>query len=72
MITFNQDATCVARILPPNGFVIYNCDPLKKRFERLNLTLFPNGLSIIEPLFKTNIFALVGTGSSTLCMWDYL
>ena len=74
--SFNQDSTCFA-CGEENGFVVYNCDPPTKRFSRLsNDTTEANGIGIIEMLFRSNIFAIVGGGKNpkyprnTLMIWD--
>jgi len=66
-VFFNQDSTCFA-CATRYGFGVYNCDPPKKRFGRHDV--FPDGLTIVEMLFKSNIFAIVGIPLTKLLIWD--
>jgi WD40 repeat protein len=74
-ISFNQDATCFS-CSNDNGFVVYNCDPFTKRFNRISNNNDNNGIRIIEMLFKTNIFVIVGGGKfpkypiNKVIIWD--
>ncbi len=75
-VSFNQDSTCFA-CGRENGFAVYNCDPPTERFNRLSSNEDePNGVGIIEMLFRSNIFAVVGGGRNpkyprnNLMIWD--
>ena len=75
-ISFNQDSTCFA-CGQENGFAVYNCDPPTERFSRLsNNNADSNGIGIVEMLFRSNIFAIVGGGvnpkypPNNLMIWD--
>lgn len=75
-VSFNQDSTCFA-CGQENGFAVYNCDPPTERFSRLsNDATEANGIGIVEMLFRSNIFAVVGGGKfpkyppNTLMIWD--
>ena len=75
-VSFNQDSTCFA-CGKENGFVVYDCDPPRERFSRLSQDQSePSGVGIIEMLFRSNIFAIVGGGQNpkysrnTLMIWD--
>lgn len=52
---FNQDASCFV-VTTTKGFSVYNANTLKSRFAR-HIGGCP---SLVEPLFRTNILALVG------------
>ena len=68
---FNQDSGCFASG-NESGFNIYNTSPLKKTFSRE----FEGGISIVEMIYRCNILALVGGGSSPkfspdqVLIWD--
>ena len=75
-VSFNQDSTCFA-CGRENGFAVYNCDPPTERFNRLSINEDePNGTGIVEMLFRSNIFAIVGGGQNpkyprnNLMIWD--
>ncbi len=75
-VSFNQDSTCFA-CGEENGFIVFNCDPSTERFNRLSKnTNEANGIGIVEMLFRSNIFALVGGGKNPkyprnmLMIWD--
>lgn len=70
-VSFNQDSSCFA-IGREDGFVVYNCDPPTERFRRTD----SKGVGIVEMLFRSNIFGLVGGGfkpkysNNHLMLWD--
>jgi len=74
-MSFNQDSTCYA-ISNINGFIVNNCDPSTERFNRFVYNNESNGIGIVEMLFRSNIFALVGGGKTpkkppnVLMIWD--
>ena len=78
-INFNQDGSCFA-IGTQKGFKIYNTSPFKENIERRNYyhikIELEGGIGLVEMLYKTNIIALVGGGSSPkylpnkVILWD--
>ena len=75
-VSFNQESTCFA-CGREDGFTVYNCDPPTLRFTRLSQTeLEASGIGIVEMLFRSNIFAIVGGGKqpkypcNTVMIWD--
>ena len=75
-VSFNQNSTCFV-CGKENGFAVYNCDPPAERFNRLSQDQSEaNGVGIIEMLFRSNIFAIVGGGRNPkyprnmLMIWD--
>ena len=68
-VGFNQDSTCIS-CGTSDGFIIWNCRPIVKRVERINL----GRIVIVEPLYRTNIIALVGDSekwpNNQLQIWD--
>ena len=74
-ILFNQDSTCFA-CGNQNGFAVYNSDPPSLRFSRISGDVDSGGINIVEMLFRSNIFALVGGGinpkyaPNKVMVWD--
>jgi len=75
-VSFNQDSTCFV-CGTDKGFAVYNCDPPTERFNRINKkSAGEDGIQIVEMLFKSNIFALVGGGEkpkypkNMVMIWD--
>jgi len=71
-VSFNQDSSCFS-VATKNGFYISDCNPFKERFRRE----FEDGsIGLVEMLYKSNIFALVGGGESVkysankVLIWD--
>ncbi len=79
-LSLNQDQTCLA-CGTDSGFVIYDIDPFQQRCFRRDVPvqgqLVPMGpLRIVTMLFRSNIFALVGTQANQsfppnkVAIWD--
>ena len=79
-LSLNQDQTCIA-CGTDSGFVIYDIEPFQQRCFRKDVPvqgqLVPMGpLRIVTMLFRSNIFALVGTAANhsfppnKVAIWD--
>jgi hypothetical protein len=79
-LSLNQDQTCLA-CGTDSGFVIYDIEPFQQRCFRKDVPLqgqlVPMGpLRIVTMLFRSNIFALVGTAANQsfppnkVAIWD--
>lgn len=69
-ISFNQDKSCFT-YGKNNGFAVYNCEPLKERFNRFSMDIEEDSVNIVEILFKSNIIAIVKTKKpNVLQIWD--
>ena len=70
-LSFNQDFGCFA-VGTTDGFKIFNVDPFRETFCRN----FPNGISIVEMLFRCNLIAFVGSYENVIyppnkvMIWD--
>jgi WD repeat-containing protein 45 len=70
-VSFNQDQSCFA-VGTHEGFNVYNTFPYRSQFNRD----FGGGIGIVEMLFRSNIFALVGGGdrpkfaTNKVILWD--
>ncbi|KAL2325528.1 hypothetical protein Fmac_024586 [Flemingia macrophylla] len=60
-LSFNQDSGCFAAATD-HGFRIYNCDPFREIFRREFGA--GGGVGLVHMLFRCNILAFVGGGSS--------
>ncbi|KAH7676714.1 WD40-repeat-containing domain-containing protein [Dioscorea alata] len=73
-LSFNQDDSCFAAGTD-HGFRIYSCDPFVEKFRQY-FNGNAGGIGIVEMLFQSNIFALVGGGDRPHCppskimIWD--
>lgn len=72
-VGFNQDYSCLA-CGTSTGFEVWNVNPFEKRINRSELG---HSIKIVRPLYKTNIFALVGNDPESnewsdhnLIIWD--
>ena len=70
-LSLNQDQTCLV-VGTETGFRLYDTIPLKLRYQRV----LNGGIGIIEMMYKTNIFGLVGGGKNPkytpnkVILWD--
>jgi len=69
-VTWNQDNSCIA-VGTEGGVAVVEIDPdVRERFKRE----FNQPIMLVEPLYKTNILALVGCSdkwpSSKVVLWD--
>ena len=70
-LSFNQDQTCLV-VGTETGFRLYDIVPLKLRYQRV----LNGGIGIIEMMYKSNIFGLVGGGKNPkytpnkVILWD--
>lgn len=70
-VSFNQDFSCFVAGTE-RGFKIYNTFPFNLKFERI----LDGGIAMIEMLYRSSIFALVGGGknpkytSNKVVLWD--
>ena len=70
-LSLNQDQTCLVAGTE-NGFRVYDLIPFKFRFQRI----LNGGIGIIEMMYKSNIFGLVGGGKNPkftpnkVILWD--
>lgn len=71
-VSWNQNFACFS-VGTSNGFRIYNCDSFKETIRR---DLKGGGFKIVEMLYRTNIFALVGSDDNPqyppnkVMIWD--
>jgi len=71
-VNFNQDASCFVAGTE-TGFIVWSTDPLQERFRR---DFNGKGIGLVQPLFNTNILALVGGGKNpkfpknVVSIWD--
>jgi len=69
---FNQDATCFA-CSTNSGFRIFSCEPYRQQFRR---DFDKGGIGVVQMLFRCNIFAIVGGGTTprfpptNVMIWD--
>ena len=70
-LSFNQDQTCLV-VGTETGFRVYDTNPFKLRYQRI----LNGGIGIIEMMYKSNIFGLVGGGKNPkytpnkVILWD--
>ena len=70
-LSFNQDQSCLV-VGTETGFRIYDTIPFKLRYQRI----LNGGIGIIEMMYKSNIFGLVGGGKNPkytpnkVILWD--
>ncbi len=75
-LSLNQDQSCLA-CGTDSGFVIYDIDPFQQRCFRRDVPvqgqLVPMGpLRIVTMLFRSNIFALVGTAANQVPAFGFI